>query len=152
MREYPRIGIYIKTLLHQMEHRRTEALRDIGLTSSQTDVLMFIAASPQGKICQRDVEQFFHLSNPTVTGILWRLEKKGFIVRAIDPSDGRRKTVIPTQQAKKSLTMMGDLCAEIEEQLLAPLDEAERETLGRLLEKILDSAFRNGAKNSQQEK
>ena len=139
MQEIPHISFYMKVLLHQFQHECTEVLSRLGLTASQTDVLLYVAMSPVGNICQRDIEHFFHLSNPTVTGILWRLEQKGFISRAADPVDGRRKTVRPTEKAKELLKKIYELNCNIEERLLAPLDRSEQETMFRLLEKMLTS-------------
>ena len=64
LQEIPHISFYMKVLLHQFQHERTEVLSRLGLTASQTDVLLYVAMSPVGNICQRDIEHFFHLSNP----------------------------------------------------------------------------------------
>ena len=43
-----------------------------------------------------DLEEHFHLSHPSVSGTLTRLEKKGFISRRTDENDRRRIMVSPT--------------------------------------------------------
>ena len=47
---------------------------------------------------QKDIEEHFHISNPTVTGILNRLEQKGFIERKHTPKDNRVRTIVITQK------------------------------------------------------
>ena len=49
-------------------------------------------------IIQRDIEEHFHISNPTVTGILNRLEQKGFIERKLNQKDKRVRAIVLTQK------------------------------------------------------
>ena len=53
----------------------TEALSAMDLTSAQGHVMGFLAHC-ENPPCARDIEETFHLSHPTVSGLLSRLEKK----------------------------------------------------------------------------
>ena len=54
------------------------------LTKSQIDVLRILRFSNH-PLCQKDIQDFLHVTNPTVTGLLNRLESKGLIKRICDP-------------------------------------------------------------------
>lgn len=70
-----------------------------GLTGPQLDVLNAVYEMSQDGCApsQRMLERRMYLSNPTVTGILNRLEAKGLIERTRDRQDARIKRVCLTQ-------------------------------------------------------
>ena len=67
-----------------------ESLAQIGLTSAQGHIMGRLMHSKE-HLRARDIEREFCLSHPTVSGILSRLEKKGFIELRPDPADKRCK-------------------------------------------------------------
>lgn len=76
----------------------TDALRPLGLSPAQYDVLEFVwregSISPKAVIERRAVEP------SSVTGILARLERDGFVMRETDPDDRRSLLVKPTEKAR----------------------------------------------------
>lgn len=70
----------------------TQALEQMELTSAQGHIIGYLAHSEQPP-CAKDIEVEFHLSHPTVSGLLSRLEKKGFIEFRPDEKDGRCKRI-----------------------------------------------------------
>ena len=65
------------------------------LTGMQMEILCYLKCNPDKEIHQREIEYWFQLKNPTVTGILNRLEEKGYITRRRNPdyrSDGKRQS------------------------------------------------------------
>lgn len=70
----------------------SEVTQSWGLTAAQGHILGFITHSAV-PLCPRDIENTFHLSHPTVSGLLSRLEKKGFIACQADEQDHRRKRI-----------------------------------------------------------
>ena len=52
-----------------------EGLKKYDLTKSQRDVLGYLHFTDKDPVIQKDIEEHFHISNPTVTGILNRLEQ-----------------------------------------------------------------------------
>ena len=46
------------------------------LTGMQMEILCYLKCNPDKEIHQREIEYWFQLKNPTVTGILNRLEEK----------------------------------------------------------------------------
>lgn len=70
----------------------TNALAQMDLTAAQGHIMGYLAHSTRPP-CPRDIEETFRLSHPTVSGLLCRLEKKGFIELRTDPSDRRCKRI-----------------------------------------------------------
>ena len=80
-------------MLHScMAKAITNELDNMDLTSAQGHIMGYIAHSKQAP-CSRDIEEAFRLSHPTVSGLLSRLEKKGFIEFRPDEQDRRCKRI-----------------------------------------------------------
>ena len=73
-------------------------IKKYDLTKSQQDVLGYLHFTDKDPVIQRDIEEHFHISNPTVTGILNRLEQKGFIERKLNQKDKRVRAIVLTQK------------------------------------------------------
>ena len=85
-------GHLIRILHSQTDQTITNALAAMELTSSQGHIMGYLAHCVQAP-CSRDIEEAFHLSHPTVSGLLSRLEKKGFIEFRPDKTDRRCKRI-----------------------------------------------------------
>ena len=70
-----------------------------GLSHAQYKVLNLLFACSPFSQRQVDIEDYFQISNPTVTGILRSLEKKGLIERRTNPDDSRSKLIGTTPKA-----------------------------------------------------
>ena len=77
------------------------------------------------------------ISNPTVTGILNRLENKGLIIRKVNPADARVKNIDVTNEALELDKVLRKKFQENEQQLVENLSEEEVKSLAYMLEKIL---------------
>ena len=62
------------------------------LTAAQGQIMGYLATHPPPP-CPRDLEEAFHLSHPTVSGLLSRLEQKGFVELRRDSDDRRCKRI-----------------------------------------------------------
>ena len=72
-------------------------LSDFELTPSQARIVGYLIHS-ETPPCARDVEAFFDLSHPTVSGIWSRMEAKGFIEMRPDEHDRRVKRIYPLEK------------------------------------------------------
>ena len=122
--------------LYQVEVNKN--LKDRRITQSQAEVLIYIQIkNEQGKeVHQVDLEQALHLSNPTVTGILNRLEEKGFVQRVPSSENSKFKSVIITADGKEELNKGKKVIHRLEEETLSCLEDEEKKEINRLLEKI----------------
>ena len=73
-----RYGHYARILHWCTDQAITSALAQMDLTASQGHIMGYLAHRDQPP-CSRDIEEAFRMSHPTVSGLLSRLEKKGFI-------------------------------------------------------------------------
>ena len=93
------IGFMVKQINNVFEKDLNERLRTIGITSSQCAVLDYLFHTSKDEVNQRDVERHLSLKNPTVTGILKRLDEKGFILCVPNTADKRKKNIYLTEKA-----------------------------------------------------
>ena len=121
------------------EERRNKHLSKYNLTSSQQEILFYLGFHEGEPIHQREIEKWFRLKNPTVTGILNRLEEKGFIVRKTKENDKRFRMIELTE---KSRCLMQEMCEEMwqmDDKIYSCMTAEERSQLSGLLERILNS-------------
>lgn len=91
------VNFYFRTINNLMRKSLNRQLKDLDLTKSQLDILSYLAHQKE-PVIQRDIENFFHISNPTVTGLLNRLEQKGYIERKSCESDKRIRFIQLTEK------------------------------------------------------
>ena len=75
-----------------MEQILNREVTQLDLTAAQGHVIGYLTHTPQPP-CARDLESFFGLSHPTVSGMLSRMEAKGFIQLRPDEKDRRIKRI-----------------------------------------------------------
>jgi DNA-binding MarR family transcriptional regulator len=66
------------------------------------------------------------------------LAGRGLIERAPDPDDRRRNVITLTPQGRRYLRRLDKLVATLQDDLLAPLTQPERDQLVQLLSRLLD--------------
>ena len=118
-------GHMFRMLSCAMGQRLTAALSGMDLTSAQGPILGYLAhcgAPP----CAKDIEDRFQLTHPTVSGLLSRMEKKGFIVQKPDPEDRRRKLVCLKPKGLECTQALGAVIKENDETLLQGFTQEER--------------------------
>ncbi|MBQ4550421.1 MAG: winged helix-turn-helix transcriptional regulator [Oscillospiraceae bacterium] len=86
------LGHSFKKLHFLMEQLMNRKLQELELTSAQGHVIGFLRRSKEPP-CARDLETVYGLSHATVSGILSRMEGKGFIEQRPDPKDRRIKRI-----------------------------------------------------------
>ena len=93
-----RISLLIKMVSNSFERDLTNNVNNIGLTSSQCNILGYLEENSDREINPVDIERDLNLKRSTVTGILQRLEEKGFIdLVASSSKDKRFKKIVFTE-------------------------------------------------------
>ena len=128
-----------KRVCNAIDRKRTMDLEDMELTSSQGLVLGFLARRREQTVSPGDIGKHFGLSHPTVTGILQRLEAKGFVAYAEDPADRRKKRVAATDKALDCYERIRAKFLETEARLTAGMSEAEQTQLVALLDRVIEN-------------
>lgn len=114
----------------------TNALAEMDLTAAQGHVLAYLAHHPEAP-CPRDLEEVFHLSHPTVSGLLARLEKKEFIAIRPDGQDKRCKRIYILPKGEACNQTMRQHIQSIEGQLVQDFSEEEQKQFARLLDRAV---------------
>ena len=123
----------------QLQERMNLQIRELDLTMSQLNILGSIARGGEAGVSQREIERELLLTNPTVTGILKRLEKKGFVERKLDPRDRRYKRVRLTPYCHQLAEEIGKQGQKTFDQFFRGFTPGELETLNQLLERLLEN-------------
>lgn len=132
----PRYGHYIRILHCATDQAMTNALTAMELTAAQGHVMGYITHREQPP-CARDIEEAFHLSHPTVSGILSRLEKKGFIEFRPDEADRRCKRIYALPKGLELQETMHRIIQETEAALVQDFTPEEKEQFGNLLTRAI---------------
>lgn len=127
-----------KIINNYFENQLNLGLAEYNLTRSQMDVLILLKINEKKNIetNQKDIEKALSLKNPTVTGILDRLEDKGYIKRNVSSKDKRLKQITLTDTSNEILLKSRNHAKKIEEKILSSLTSEEKEELLQLLDKI----------------
>jgi DNA-binding MarR family transcriptional regulator len=73
-----------------------------------------------------------------LVAVINQLAARGLIERAPDPSDRRRNVITMTPRGRRHLRQLDKLIDTIQDDLLAPLTQSQRDQLVRLLTRLLD--------------
>lgn len=131
-----------KKISHTFFHVINDCIRDTDLTKSQWDVIRYLIQRRKenaDRVTQRDIERFFSVSNPTISGILDRLEKKGLIERSLCEHDKRVHHISPTREAFVLYERVIDDINHQEEKLLSTFSQTQLEEGVAFLEQILSN-------------
>jgi DNA-binding MarR family transcriptional regulator len=73
-----------------------------------------------------------------LVAVINELASRGLVERAPDPADRRRNVITMTPHGRRHLRQLDRLVATIQDELLAPLTQPERDQLVGLLTRLLD--------------
>ena len=114
----------------------TSALEAMDLTAAQGHIMGYLTHC-QSPPCPRDVEEVFHLSHPTVSGILSRLEKKGFLELRPDENDRRCKRICILSKGRQCHETMHQTILSNENRLVQDFTEEEKRIFSDLLTRAI---------------
>ncbi|MGG6795236.1 UNVERIFIED_CONTAM: MarR family transcriptional regulator [Streptococcus canis] len=133
------IGILIKIASLAFDRTASQLLSDYNLTPSQFKLLKYLSVHQDQLTRQIDLETFFKMSNPTVTGLLQNLEKKGMIERHHHPQDKRCNIIRLSESASLKAEDYLQKSKLIEDHFTQALSKEEQATLKQLLLALIDS-------------
>ena len=134
------LGRTLKSIQIEVERKANQDYQRWNLTNSQFPILYYIMENKGKSLTQRDIEQAFHLKNPTVTGLLNLLEQKGFVQRVVNPNDRRSNHLLLTDAGKKLQPVLRNAIRQVDMHLLEGFTEEEITLLENMLERILAHA------------
>jgi len=127
---------WIKIISDCVEKAANQHLKQLNLTLSQARILLYLRERKGEKTSQKDIEDYFEVTHPTVIGILKRLESKGFISSEFDSEDKRVKNVYLTENEASIYDEMDDFKKTTEQKLLQGLTDVQIQELKSLLKSV----------------
>ncbi len=109
-----------------------------------SQVLVITALYEKGPCCLNDLSREMHISAPTATGIVSRLEKFGYVKRTQDSSDRRAVKIELTTRGEKILQELRLNIMKRWEGILQKLPQEEQENILKMITKIT-KGFIHGA-------
>ena len=136
-----RIATILGFMGKAMKTRFDRELERTGLTITQMQVIFYIARQQRRggarEITARELETRFRVSNPTMSGILRRLEKKGLIERMPGRLDKRNKQIRLREDLDGLCERVEERIVEERERLFEGFTEEELAGLSKSLRKLL---------------
>lgn len=133
------VGFLIKNISDKINKLANSFLKKNDVTFSQVKVLHFLSEQENYCATQKKIETFLQVSHPAVTGIISRLEEKGFVTSEISVNRRLTKIVKLTEEGLKNDQDTGFNKDENEKVITQGLTEAEKTKLIKLLLKVNDS-------------
>ena len=129
----------------------TEALDKLDLTASQGRLMAFVAHRGQLPTYARDVEAELHLTHPTVSGLLSRLEQKGFVELKTDPKDRRSKRILISEKGLAYHERMHAVILENESRIVQGFSEEEKAQFAQFLQRAIDNVCPENGQSKKEE-
>jgi MarR family transcriptional regulator, repressor for mepA len=140
------LGYKLKLINEVLINSIDTELRPSGLTFSQTNLLSYLEDECKGEpVNLKTIENYFHLTHPTVIGIVSRLEEKGLVTTKTDLCDKRCKLVTASINASKTWEIVRKHRNKMDSILQKNMSEKEKKQLNILLDKILKNLAGEGA-------
>ena len=111
-------------------------MESMELTAVQGHIMAYLAHA-DAPPCPRDLEAVFHLTHPTVSGILSRLEQKGFLELRTDPEDRRCKRIYVLDKGWQCHDVMHRTIQDNEQRMTEGFTEEEQELFTGLLRRAI---------------
>ena len=147
---HPHYGHLLRHLHSCTDQAMTNALASMDLTAAQGHIMGFISHRKDPP-CARDIEEAFRLSHPTVSGLLSRLEKKGFIQFRPDPADRRCKRIFVLPKGMELNETMRNVILTTEARMIDGFTEEEKEIFAQFLLRSIENMGVHSCKRKHKE-
>lgn len=127
-------GFLLGKALQQMESKFAEGLIPFDINSRQYGVLLFVQENPYSS--QKDISENLQIDRTTMVSHIDHLETLGFVERTRNPDDRRSYSLLITEKGNDVLDSRWEFLTNVESEVLAPLNQQERELLKDFLVKI----------------
>ncbi len=143
-------GHLIRILHWCTDQSMTSALEKMDLTASQGHVMGYLSRCSDPP-CPKDLEETFHLSHPTVSGLLSRLEQKGFLELRPDPHDRRCKRIHVCPKGRECQQTMHQTILSNNARLVQGFTPEEKEQFACLLQRAITNMGGGPCQNNPKE-
>jgi MarR family transcriptional regulator for hemolysin len=128
------LGFVVHDVARMMRWEFDRRASSMKLTRSQWSVLAHLLRSDG--IQQKELAEQMDITAITLTGLLDRMEREGWVERRADPGDRRAKRIYLTEKVAPVTKELRSLAREIRKTALQGLSEAEQQQLMSLLVRV----------------
>jgi len=121
----------------RLRHASVRCLAPHGITPAQARALRTILRAGPNGLRMGELADLMGIVPRSATGLVDGLESAGVVERMPDPESRRSVVVIVTQRGSDLQSRIAEARLEAAEELLAPLDDAERRALADLLRRLV---------------
>lgn len=140
MKEFIPLGVRFSIINRAFKYHIDEGASKLGLTAVQMRVLGELSrreALGAEEVNQRDLEKSEQVTHPTMTAIIKRLEKKGFVSCTTSAIDRRYKKISCTEKSINIYHELTDKDAKKLKEICRGLTEEEIQSFLQVTEKIV---------------
>jgi DNA-binding MarR family transcriptional regulator len=137
------LGYYLTKARNVLVERTDRAVKPLGLTAQQIGVILMLSA--QRANTPFELSRVMSYDSGSMTRLLDRLEKKGFIVRTRSDADRRMVKLELTPQGHEAARQLPSLGAAVLNEQLRGFSAAEHATLVNLLGRFIANGIGDGA-------
>lgn len=106
-----------------------------GLVPSHGDILVCLYKN--SKMTMKDIANCIHRTKPTVTVLIDKLEKLGYLKRELSDKDNRCTYIVLTQKGEDFRVIFEKISEELNKMLYKNLSPEESELIEKLLRKVV---------------
>lgn len=142
IRESEQVGNLLKQINKKLGAISNQLMTEHNVTESLSAVLGFLEDRKETETCQVDIQNALHLSNPAVTKLVGRLEKKGLIAINRREDDQRYKVIVLTERGKQIMTECKSMKEPLQLGMLVGFQTDEIQKLKEYLHRIQENTMR----------
>lgn len=145
--ELEKLGPLLSETARAWRTRLDQRLKPVGLSQGKWTTLIHLARGGDA-LTQKEIAARIGVEEPTLAGVLNRLQLAGWIKRKNSPHDRRCKTVHLQRRSKAVLARIFDTADELRQELVADIPKTDLQTCMRVLKRIRDKAEECGPSTS----
>ena len=113
-------------------------MRETGVTSSQGWLLAMLYFAPEGTLSLKEIESLARTSQPSVWGVVSRMEKAGLVEVFSNPHDARARLVRITEEGRARSERCQEILGGVEGVIDGAMTPEERAQLVQLLQRLTE--------------
>lgn len=121
--------------VHNINLYNDKVFKKYGINKSQSAILKMIDLDPE--ITQVKISKRLHVSKPSVTSMIQKMELDGLIERAVDKDDQRKIKLEVTKKGKEIIKSTNELFYEIESKIFDGFSKEEISNLKYSFQRII---------------
>jgi MarR family transcriptional regulator for hemolysin len=128
------VGYWMCSTSHSLRRALSTRLAEEKMTFRQWEVLAWL--SQHGELCQTELADCLGIEPHTLTGVVTRMERDGWLDRVPCLKDRRKFTVHPTAKAEEIWQRTAGWCREVRKQALEGCSDSEIQVFKSMCERI----------------